>query len=80
MASDGPGGWRQMTSIPADIPASYGLEGQSVWFLIEASIRGMLVPGERGHAVCYMICEPASHYYKIMTSSDQMPVLIDQRI
>jgi hypothetical protein len=43
-------------------------------------MRGLLVPDERGIAVCYMICEPASHYYRIMTRSDRMPVLIDERI
>jgi hypothetical protein len=38
------------------------------------------VPDERGLAVCYMICEPASHYYRIMTRSDRMTLLIDERI
>jgi hypothetical protein len=74
------GGWRGSGAIPVDIPASFGLERRGVWFLIETGIRGLLVPDERGWAVCYMICEPASHYYKIMTGSDRMPVLIDQRI
>ena len=63
-----------------DIPASYGLERRGVWFLIEVGIRSLLMPDERGMAVCYMICEPASHYYRIMTGSARMPVLIDQRI
>jgi hypothetical protein len=62
-----------------DIPASYGLE-RGVWFLIEQGIRGLLVPDERGIAVAYMICEPSSHYYFVMTRSPRMPVLIDQRI
>jgi hypothetical protein len=39
-----------------------------------------LVPDEQGIAVAYVICEPASHYYQIMTRSDRMPVLIDERI
>ena len=41
----------------------------------------------RGLAVVYMLCErsshfcePSSHYSKIMTGSDRMPVLIDERI
>jgi hypothetical protein len=53
---------------------------RDVWFLIETGIRGVLVPDEKGIAVCYMSCEPASHYYRIMTVSARMPVLIDQRI
>ncbi|RUL87906.1 hypothetical protein TsocGM_10295 [Tautonia sociabilis] len=74
------GGWRGSGAIPVEIPASFGLERRGVWYLIETGIRGLLVPDERGWAVCYMICEPASHYYKTMTGSDRMPVLIDQRI
>jgi hypothetical protein len=31
-------------------------------------------------AVVYMICEPASHYYRVMTGSERMPVFIEQRI
>jgi hypothetical protein len=30
--------------------------------------------------VAYMLCEPASHYYQVMTRSPRMPVLIDERI
>jgi hypothetical protein len=74
------GRWRGSGAISVDIPASYGLGRRGVWFLIETGIRGLLVPDEHGWAVCYMVCEPASHYYKIMTGSDRMPALIDQRI
>ena len=63
-----------------DIPPSRGLERRGVWYLIEVGIRGLLVPDERGCAVAYMIREPASHYYQIMTGSPRMPVFIDQRI
>ena len=63
-----------------DIPASFGLDRRGVWYLIEQGIRGLLVPDERGNAVVYMICEPASHYYRVMTGSARMPVLIDQKI
>jgi hypothetical protein len=38
------------------------------------------VPHERGCAVAYLICEPASHDYQVMTGSPRMPVLIGQRI
>jgi hypothetical protein len=74
------GGWLRTEAVHVDIPASYGLERRGVWFLIEVGIRGILVPDEHGIAVCYMICEPASHYYRIMTGATRMPVLIDQRI
>lgn len=74
------GGWRGVDAIPVDVPATYGLDGRGVWYVIEQGVRGLLVPDERGSAVVYLICEPASHYYEVMTGSRRMPVLIDQRI
>jgi hypothetical protein len=73
------GCWRNLDPVPVDIPATIGLE-RGVWFRIRQGIRGLLVPDERGLAVCYMICEPASHYYHVMTRSTRMPVLIEERI
>jgi hypothetical protein len=73
------GGWSSSGAIPVDIPATLGLE-RGVWFRIRQGIRGLLVPDERGIAVAYMICEPSSHYYQIMTRSPRMPVLIEERI
>jgi hypothetical protein len=60
-------------------PATLGLD-RGVWYRIRQGIRGLLVPDERGLAVCYMLCEPASHYYQVMTRSNRMPVLIEERI
>ncbi len=73
------GSWRSLNAMPVDIPAMVGLE-RGVWFRIRQGIRGLLVPDEQGMAVVYMICEPASHYYQVMTRSSRMPVLIDERI
>ncbi len=73
------GYWRSLNPERVDIPATLGLE-RGVWFRIRQGIRGLLVPDERGTAVVYMICEPASHYYQIMTRSTRMPVLIEERI
>ena len=74
------GGWQGVETVPADIPASYGYDGRGVWYLIEQGIRGLMVSDERGTAVVYMICEPASHYYHVMTGATRMPVLIGQPI
>jgi hypothetical protein len=73
------GGWKGSDAVTVKIPASYGLD-RGVWYFIEQGVRGLLVPDENGTAVVYVICEPASHYYFIMTRSDRMPVLIEQRI
>jgi hypothetical protein len=73
------GGWQGSGAIPVDIPAMLGFDG-GVWFNISQGIRGILVPDEHGIAVAYVICEPASHYYEIMTHRQRMPVLIEERI
>ena len=73
------GYWRHQEAIPVDIPASLGFD-RGVWYSVREGMRGLLVPDERGMAVVYMLCEPASHYYQVMTRSRRMPVLIGERI
>ena len=73
------GGWQNRDAVPVDIPATLGLE-RGVWFRVRQGVRGLLVGDERGVAVVYMICEPATHYYQVMTRSPRMPMLIDERI
>jgi hypothetical protein len=73
------GDWRHCNPVPVDIPATLGYD-RGVWYAVRQGVRGILVPDERGAAVCYMLCEPSSHYYRVMTRSPRMPVLIDERI
>ncbi len=73
------GGWRGSGAIAVDIPVTLGLE-RGRWFRVQQGIKGLLVPDERGLAVAYMLCEPATHYYRVMTGSRRMPVLIDETI
>ena len=69
-----------MPSKVVVIPATSALERRGVWPLVEAGIKGLLVPDEGGAAVVCVICEPSSHRDRIMTGAERMPVLIDQRI
>ncbi len=73
------GYWKNLNPVMVDIPASLGLE-RGVWYRIRQGVRGLLVPDENRVAVVYMICEPSSHYYQIMTRSTRMPLLIEERI
>lgn len=73
------GGWRNAEAAPVDIPAALALE-RGVWFTVQQGIRGLLVRDENAVQRVYMICEPASHYYRVMTRSSRMPVLIEERI
>jgi len=73
------GRWRHLRPEPVDIPAAMGLE-KGVWFLITEGIRGVLVHDERDRPHVYMLTQPASRYYQIMTRHDRMPVLLGQQM
>ena len=73
------GGWAQMGPAEVVIPAAMGLD-RGIWFQIREGVRGLVVPDEQGRPVAYVLCEPASHYYTVMTRSDWMPVLIGEQI
>lgn len=72
------GAWANQPVERIDIPAALGLQN-GVWFRIRRGAQGLLA--ESGNLVAaYLIVEPASYYYQIMTRSDQMPVLLGERI
>src|SRR5262249_53301759 len=76
------GGWTRLTRVESgywsecgaesvDIPAVLGLDN-GVWYSIQQGMRGVLVSDEHGAARVYVVCEPSSHYYGIMTRSAWM--------
>jgi hypothetical protein len=73
------GFWQELSPEPVEIPAALGLE-RGVWFLIPEGIRGVLVHDEQGRPYVYMLTQPASHYYQIMTRNARMPVLLGEQI
>lgn len=60
------------------IPATAGIR-KGVWFPIRQGIRGLIAEAG-GAAAAYMLVEPSTHYFKVMTRSERMPVLIGERI
>jgi hypothetical protein len=73
------GRWKYLHPEPVEIPAALGLE-KGVWFAIVEGIRGVLVRDEQERPHVYMLTQPASHYYRIMTRHDRMPVLLGQQM
>ncbi len=73
------GFWSGLDAAEVEIPATLGL-ANGVWFRVRRGMRGALVHDEGGMPVVYMVCEPASHYYAIMTRCKWMPVLVGERI
>ena len=73
------GGWLPYAAEPVDVPATLGLDN-GVWYAIRQGVRGLLAHDESGSPVVFVLCEPASHYYQVMTRGEWMPVLIGERI
>ena len=71
------GGWAKYGGVPIEVAATFWCAG-GAWCFVRSGIRGILAPDEQGRAVCYVICEPSTNYYKNMTGCRWMPVLIDQ--
>lgn len=73
------GWWSEMSPEPVVVPASFGLSN-GVWFKVKQGMRGLMVHDRRGEPVVFMVCRPATRYYKVMTRSEWMPALIDEVI
>jgi hypothetical protein len=74
------GGWSEQAIELVVVPATMGLD-KGVWYRIWQGIRGLVAHDERGCPRVYLICEPSSHYYQVMTrGSTWMPALIGERI
>ncbi len=73
------GRWADWRAEEAVVPASLCLDN-GVWYRVRQGVRGVLVRDERSVLRVYVICEPASHYYQVMTHSAWMPALIGERI
>ena len=73
------GGWLQWEPEPVDIPATFALD-RGIWYAVREGVRGLLVKDETNKAVVYVLCQPATRYYEVMTRNDRMPVLIGETI
>jgi hypothetical protein len=73
------GGWGRVEAEEVEVPATAIYDG-GVWVNVRRGVRGLLVPDERRLAVVYLVCEPATHYYRNMTGCRRMQVLIGERI
>jgi hypothetical protein len=73
------GAWGERELHPVDIPATLGLD-RGVWYCIRQGVRGVVVHDEAGRPRVYVVCEPASHYYRTMTRSEWMPALVGEWI
>ena len=74
------GRWRHLQPSAVDIPVTFAWE-KGIWYLVpEGGLRGVLVRDERDVLHAYLVMQPASHYYRIMTRSLRMPVFLGRQM
>lgn len=73
------GKWAAVAPVPVDIPANYVFMN-GVWVRIKQGVRGLLVRDRAGEPVVFVVCEPSTRYYRVMTQSEWMPALIGEVI
>jgi hypothetical protein len=64
----------QAAGEPVDIPVTFGFD-RGIWFQVREGFRGVVRNGR-----VFVLMQPASHYYRIMTRSHQMPVFIGEQM
>lgn len=73
------GGWQGVELYPVDILATVGYEG-GFWYRVPQGIQGIVAIDAQGEPVVYMLCQPATHYYQVMTRSKREPVFTGPQI
>lgn len=73
------GVWRNTDAARVVIPATLGLE-KGVWFRIRQGVHGLIARDEKKLFHAYMLCDESTHYYRVMTRSDRMPLLVEEWI
>jgi hypothetical protein len=73
------GKWSAVAPEPVDIPATYGLMN-GVWFRVKQGMKGLLVRTRLDDPIVFMVSEPATRYFQVMTRAEWMPALIDEVI
>jgi hypothetical protein len=73
------GKWAGVRPVSVEVPASYAVMN-GVWFKVKRGLRGLVVVTPADEPVVYLVCEPSTRYYRVMTRAEWMPVLVGEVI
>ncbi|QDU10184.1 hypothetical protein [Gimesia aquarii] len=79
MATLESGAWTQYAPEPIEILATFGFE-KGVWYQVPEGIRGVVIHDQHNEPYVYLLLQPSSHYYQVMTGYDREPVFIGEQI
>jgi hypothetical protein len=51
-----------------------------VWYRVNQGMRGLIVSDREGKPVVFMVCQPSTRNYRVMTRAGLMPMLVDEVI
>ncbi len=73
------GVWGEWRPLLGEIPAMYAYDG-NVWFQVPKGIRAVVLCDQKNGKHVYVLTQPSTHYYEVMTRQDRMPVFIGEQI
>jgi hypothetical protein len=73
------GKWKHARPEEVLIPTTLCLD-RVVWYRVREGVRGLLARDRDGAERVYVLVEPSTHYYRVMTRSDWMPALVGEQI
>jgi hypothetical protein len=73
------GKWSALAPEPVLVPATYGY-ANGVWYRVKQGVQGVLVRDRAGLPVVFLVTEPATRYYRVMTRAEWMPALVGEVI
>ncbi|WP_439628367.1 hypothetical protein [Gemmata sp.] len=73
------GKWSALSPEPVLVPATYGY-ANGVWYRVKQGVQGVLVHDRTGCPVVFLVTEPATRYYRVMTRAEWMPSLVGEVI
>lgn len=68
------GKWAALAPETVLVPAAYALTN-GVWYKVKEGVRGLVVRTRAGVPLVYLVTEPATRYFRVMTRCEWMPVL-----
>jgi hypothetical protein len=73
------GDWSPLQPREVFIPASFGWD-RGVWYQIREGVKGVLVHARDGNPRVFVLTQPATHYYQVMTRNEREPVMVGETI
>jgi hypothetical protein len=73
------GKWSALSPEQVLVPATFGF-ANGVWYKVKQGMQGVLVRDRTGLPVVFLVTEPATRYYRVMTRAEWMPSLVDEVI